>query len=245
MLAPLIPVQGTGAFCDNPTPCPHYGHWWEERSPFMLTMNAMDIVNARPHPFQWSTDLNGHQGWRRWFKWMLPRRMYGDHRDWWAGGLALSYYLYSLPEQDRNIVAHSHAMQVVLYCCAKTQTRINRLVSVGSPYRSDLAKLTQIARPYIGRWLHLYDPDKDTIGQAGQFGDGDLCFHRIHPYADHNCPVPGMGHSKALSGDMTGKWITEGWGKFLRGEHDVQWPWTRGGRPEPRVPLQRRRDIQP
>ena len=189
-----LPIQGTDSWSWGVK-----GEWWQAGSPFtqFMTSEGFEILNP-DRPFLWSTDLNGHKGWLRWF-----RKQNTDHKDWQAGGASLLYYLdggakdCGIPYVDRNVIAHSHGLQVVLYACSMG-LRVRRLISVGSPIRHDMSTLMAQASKQIGFWLHLHDTSDDGIQIAGEFGDGRIGRARVCPFAHMNIGFEEVGHSKLL-----------------------------------------------
>lgn len=144
----------------------------------------------------------------------------GRHRDWIAGGYALSYFLQLVPYEDRNIICHSHGLQVVLYMLARTQLPIRRLISVCSPVRRDMRETAIAAVPYLNRWRHIASSQGDPWQRLGELFDGHLGWgDRKWPQAQENLSIPGIGHSKLLN-DPTfiDLWQTDGMLDFLRAE---------------------------
>jgi hypothetical protein len=178
-----ILVAGTDAWAETVA-----GRWYCPGSPYaaFLQAHAVEPVfggdAAAPQPFIWSTDLDG-----------LPFRR--KHVQWSAGGAALAYFARTTPIA---IVAHSHGLQVVLYACARYGLRIDRLISVSSPVRNDMAAVAAAARPNIGRWLHLHSDGSDRWQWFGELFDGHFGVVRAHPLADKNDAVPGVGHTGVL-----------------------------------------------
>jgi hypothetical protein len=194
----FIPVHGSGGMCLDESPRPHKDHWYEYGHPFINFMAANGFILYDPFDtFQWSGDLDGHFGWLPW-NWFGSK----EHRDWKAAASALRYYLRSIPLEDRNIIAHSHGLQVVLYAVGgrlgQLPLPINKLLSVGSPVREDMDKQMQKARPYIKFWEHVYDPTDDRIQIAGEVGDGKIGQVRDIKVADKNTPKKGIQHSTVL-----------------------------------------------
>lgn len=190
-----IPIQGTESWSWGVT-----GQWWQSGSPFtdFMASEGFQIVNPS-RPFLWSTDLNGHKGWLRWLRFANDT----DHKDWQAGGASLLYYIdggakdCSIPYQDRNLIAHSHGLQVVLYACMMG-LQIRRLISVGSPIRNDMREEMKAARQQIGYWLHVYDVDDDPTQAAGELGDGRIGIIRACKDAHLSIGLKDIGHSRLL-----------------------------------------------
>ena len=183
-----LPIQGTDGWDKD--------QWWKAGSPFTTAMARVgwDLLQSED-PFVWSTDLDGANPLalvcRPW------QRREAKHRDWEAGGLALHYFLKDVPYEDRNLVSHSHGLQVVLYA-ARHGSKIRSLIDISGPVRGDMSIVTDMARPQIARWVHVYDQKTDWIAWAGQLFDGRLAVSRAHPEADINISLQGVGHSGLL-----------------------------------------------
>lgn len=185
--------------------------WWEPGSPFNQLLQRNGLTPARTRPFIWSSNLDGVSFW----PWQWFRK--DNHVDWKAAGEALISYLELVPYvEDRNLIAHSHGLQVVLYAAAAGMP-INSLISVMSPVRGDMKDVAQAARPNIGRWLHLHSDKSDKMQMWGGLFDGQWGVHRTHPLADENQPFPGIGHSTILHPENMALWKSEGLIDFLKG----------------------------
>jgi hypothetical protein len=193
-----IPVQGTWGWDEDPKNI----LWWEQGSPFTERLRTLGLIQLpSKRAFLWSTELEGFQVWER-----LLHTPGHKHRIWKAAGLSLCYFLENdlgaIPYYNRNLIAHSHGLQVILYACGLYGLRIRNLISVGSPIRQDMQEITLKALPNIGNWAHIYDPKKDEVGEAGEFNDGRFRWpwqKRLSPLADKLIPVPGAGHSGTLN----------------------------------------------
>jgi hypothetical protein len=131
----FIAVAGTGGL--------YRDDWWHLDSPFTAFLAQQGIQHAKPDDvFIWSTDVNGIGS--NPFKFFNP----AHHSDWEAGGNALRYYAKDISYEDRNIICHSHGLQVVLY----SYINIRSLISVGSPVRKDMLGLAKELRPKIQSW---------------------------------------------------------------------------------------------
>jgi hypothetical protein len=195
---PIVPIAGThGALRGTSA-------WFRPGSPF-LTYAATEfaLTHARPNrPFQWSTDLD---------------LFTSNHRDWQAGGAALAYYLEQLPFEHRNLIAHSHALQVVLYACAEHGLAIRRLVSVCSPIRKDMNATAERAAKWMGGWLHVHTDSSDWTQILGSLFDGQFGIHRAAPHATRNQSIAGVGHSGLLEDpERFPLWRTYELAAFLR-----------------------------
>lgn len=189
--------------------------WYTQASPFDQYLNAQGIPTVfTPDgmPFIWSTNLGG-VGFGS-----------GDLIGWAAAGYGLYNFCVPplcmekrIPGNELCVIAHSHALQVVLYA-AKFGLKISTLVSVGSPVRRDMLEVAEEARPNIHRWLHLHSDKSDKWQWFGELFDGHLGVVREHPLADTNDTVPGVGHSSLLR-DPTkfDLWRTKGWLHWLGG----------------------------
>lgn len=191
-----LPIAGTWGW-DRGGPT----RWWEATSPFTAFMlqHGVQLVAGGEDPFIWTTDANGHKPWP-WAR--------GKHHDWKAGGLNLRRYCkpgpagtpegaHYVPYEHRNLIAHSHGLQVVLYAAANG-LRIRRLVSVSSPVRKDMRAVAEAARPQIAEWVHLASDRSDMVQWFGELFDGAFGIVREHPLADHNVCIQKVGHSKLL-----------------------------------------------
>jgi hypothetical protein len=165
---------------------------WEFPTSILSTHLRSFGLEPYPHPngsFHWSGDIDGG----------LADFLFrsGRHSDWIAGGRALVYYLQDVPVKDRNLIAHSHGLQVVLYACA-LGLQINSLVSIGSPVRSDMMEVARRARPHIGYWTCVHSDRSDLWQWFGEWFDGPLGVVRRHPLCDRSIQIPGVGHSRIL-----------------------------------------------
>jgi hypothetical protein len=178
-LRPVVAIAGTHA---------EGAEWWKPGSAWAQHIAAYGWRFCGHEPFEWSCDLDGTfwEGGRR-------------HRDWQAGGTALRYYLGGAfhPFRPGVIVAHSHALQVVLYAAA-SGLKVPALVSVMSPVRKDMADVAARARPNIGYWCHVSTGHRDKWQWLGELFDGRAGVVREHPLADVNERVEGADHSQVL-----------------------------------------------
>lgn len=199
-----IPVHGTWAIDEGELA------WWKAKSEFSQyarRFNMFQFASATGHPFYWTSDLNGVS-----YNFLSKNQ---KKTDWLSGGYALIYYLQNTLPHERNIIAHSHGLQVVLFACAHG-LKINNLISVCSPIRDDMNLISTIARPNIKNWLHIYD-SSDRIQFLGQFGDGRLFGSRTSKFADENQRLAGINHSDVLKvGAQMDLWSKYGWFDFLR-----------------------------
>lgn len=199
----VLPVPGTWARRKR-----HEVQWFNDASPLASWLAARGITwlrGRRGEAFEWTTDLNGWQAWRRWWpfnKWTRP-----SFGDWEVGGTNLFQYLCSpfaeesgwYPAAETHLIGHSHALPVILFACA-SGLKVNTLITICSPVRSDpeMVEAFAAARRNIGHWIHFYSDGDDRVQIAGDLGDGRVRIAREHPLADRNIYVPG-GHSGVLN----------------------------------------------
>jgi hypothetical protein len=203
-----VPIQGTNSWTDIPLkrlvmlePL-----WWQVGSRFTRFLRTQNLRVLLPDllPFIWDTDLSG-VFWRP------------HHRDWQAAGANLLRY-FELPEiryKDRNVIAHSHGLQVVMYACAQGLL-IRNLITIAGPVREDMRNVSEIARTRIGYWLAISDPD-DPVQRKGEWFDGGSKYVSMNPYADVNDSVVGIAHSRVLYDEQYFHyWTVNNWPSFLR-----------------------------
>jgi hypothetical protein len=212
MLTPTVPtaytpVQGTNSWTDIPM-----GRivgkklWWQDGSEFtqyLLSKHNLMVLN--PYlPFIWDTDISG-VFWKK------------GHRDWQAAGANLHRYFefQKVRWQDRNVILHSHGLQVGLYACAQG-LELRNVISIGGPVRKDMMKVAEVARKRIGYWLAISDP-KDKTQLSGGLFDGALGYVSKHPLADANDSIPGIAHSHVLYNPaFFHHWADHNWPDFLK-----------------------------
>lgn len=205
---PILPIYGTfsGDFEVTDEACTDPGHWWHRSSKWWEYMTGLGFEPFRSDDFVWTGELEGFGvSIRQLWNWVRRKPADHTHRhpQWFAGGQALDDYISDGIYKGRDAeafvtIAHSHGGQVALYAAASGR-EIPLLITVSTPHRLDMQVVTAKARPQIGFWVHLYDPDRDDIGQAGAFTDGGISFDRKQPKADVNIALKGCSHSLALS----------------------------------------------
>lgn len=225
-MALILPIPGTHAWNGEPTP----KNWYHPESVWSQYVAARGLQHLSPaRPFVWSTDVDGLDGWLRWL-----HLKGNDKIDWQAAGLNLWAYfepawygdlrftpspaqplLPPLGFDRRNLVAHSHGLQVVLYACA-AGLKIRRLISIASPVRADMMEIAKKARPNIEQWMHIYTDDTDRMQWLGTIGDGAFGIVRPHPLADINLCIMGVGHSGLVEDEKAfPHWVDSGLIAFL------------------------------
>jgi hypothetical protein len=188
-----------------------FGGTWaaDPISPFRVDLRQHDFIAL--HFQGWTLSVDG-----------VPIDVWqpGRHRDWIAGGYAVSYFLERLPFEDRNLIVHSYGLNVILYAL---QLRgdvvpIRRLISVCSPVRRDMQEVADAARPYVDRWRHIAAGNYDPWQFFGELFDGHVGWNeRKWSQAHENVTIPGIGHSKLLSDPaFVDLWSTDGNYDFLR-----------------------------
>ncbi len=180
-----IPVQGTGGWKDK--------EWWTPESPFTTYLESFDWKVWKPKdPFIWSTDIDGASLWD-----YIRGKGGNDHKDWAAGGKALLYYLRNVPVKHRNLLTHSHGLQVALYA-ASYGIHLNSVIDIAGPVRKDMHDVAMRAKPHMPKWVHVMDEKSDKIAWAGQLFDGAWFGTRADVLADVNLKLPKISHSNLL-----------------------------------------------
>ena len=184
----LILVQGTWR-----------GAWAEPKSPLRLYLASLGF---RCVLFPgWSGDADG-----------IPSLTDAPgNADWMAGGYALRFFISALrlPFEDLNFLVHSHGIAPVIYQAVLPETDgglgpipIRSLISVSSPPRDDLQKLSKqaIDTGMIGYHHHVHAIGWDFWARAGQLFDGKrFGWHLDWETAHSNAGIPDVGHSKLLN----------------------------------------------
>lgn len=209
-----VAVPGTWGWRDRDDPAA----WFRAGSPFAAEVRVLGIAPLRAEPFLWTTRINGTEGWRRWFSWVIPASWErGDHLDWQAGAEALRYYCEADAAPD-VVVAHSHGGQLVAYAIAAGYVTPRLLVTVSTPPRGDMQDVYEAARVALdargGRWRHLHAATLDFWQRAGVGGDGRVNLRGVGAMpagtAHDNYPVPGAGHTRVLNdAAFTRRWLVD------------------------------------
>lgn len=186
----FIPIAGTGGYKDT---------WVREDSEFgrMMLAAGCQSIRTGDRSFRWSGALDGIEG---------------DNAEWESFADSLFWFMRELPLEDRNVVAHSHAGQIVLILAARG-FQFRSVTTVGTPCRDDIP--LKLAEDNILFHQHIYDLKLDLMGWLGQFGEGFKDLRKARSFGDPrvlNIPVAGISHSKVLRDrEHVGKWITLGW----------------------------------
>lgn len=203
--AHYLPVHGTGGLN-------RAEDWWRDGSLFckMAEENGLTCLDPED-PFFWSGKVDGFS-----FLSAITLGFFNDPHETWIGdGLQLRKRLRAMQLEDRNLILHSHALQVAAYA----NYPVNNIISVGSPIRADLSKHYEALRNNCNRWMHIYDRNFDKMAILGQLGDSRWFGSRNNPYAHENVKLADIDHSKILHDPaLITLWRTEGWFEFLRQE---------------------------
>lgn len=89
------------------------------------------------------------------------------HDDWQEGGDELAGVLTQLQLSDRNLLTHSHGLQVAAFAVA--QTIINRWLSVAGPVRNDMADTYAKAMAGTAAFTQVAENGFDRTQWAGQW----------------------------------------------------------------------------
>ena len=219
-MIPYVSVAGTWAYKNRFD----INAWWQPTSPFAEMMTREDFISIDPKAFLWTTDVNGSEGWRRWFDWLPFVDSTGDQRDWEVGGHWLDRYCAPVIGRPFVVIAHSHGGQLAKFA-AYHGLFIPVLITIATPVRllqaevseGECEDILQKMRANIGYWIHLHSGWDDKMQWLGQFGDGVIRSNRSEPYADLNITVPANRHSRILAADDLMKlWIEQGWLDIVR-----------------------------
>lgn len=205
----VIPVHGTWDLNGRKKKC-----WWEKTSEFCQVARTNNIFYAGEEPFIWSGRVDGIN-WKTGLTFGLSK---DGHDDWRTAGFSFRNYIKHFKVHDRNLIIHSHGLQVVAY----SNIRINNIITIGSPIRSDMTEQYIALLHNCNSWLHIYDQVWDRMGFLGQIGDGKWFGSRACPIASgdravNNHKLKGIDHSKILRQMPEMKyWVTNGWFDNLR-----------------------------
>jgi hypothetical protein len=176
-----FPIGGTDSWDEDE----NNFQWWERGSEFNRHMATQGLVLHARTPFEWSTCLDG-----------IPTRK--NHVIWKGAAKHLICFLERVPLQERNIIAHSHAGNVVFYAMSYG-LKINNLVTVGTPVRSDMEAVILRGIGNCDYWHHIYDSSTDLTSVLGALFDGKLRVRHHFDLADSQDNVKGIGHSRILN----------------------------------------------
>jgi hypothetical protein len=207
----IVLIGGTWSWRGHRT----VGEWYQEGLFTRFLEDAGYDVACKTRPFIWTSRVNG--------LWFQKHR----HLDWDAAGANLSLFLdwtdksVGVKAPVDIVIAHSHALQVILYACAYHGASIPKLISVSSPVRHDMSHVAKQARPRIGKWLHLASDWTDRMQWLGELCDGGWRIRRSAVWkrhgevivaADRNVRYPGLGHSGLVRNpDLWPLWLSQGW----------------------------------
>lgn len=200
-----IPVHGTGGLDSAED-------WWRDGSDFCKAAGENGLqCEENIDPFYWDGKVDGIG-----ILTVLTFGLYHDkHEVWIEGGLKLRSRLRLSKLEDRNLILHSHALQIAAY----SNIPLNNIITVGSPVRKDMETYYDRLRKNCNRWMHIYDERWDKIALLGQFGDGRWFGSRHCNQAHENVRLKDIGHSKILHTPQgIGYWTSESWFEFLKQE---------------------------
>lgn len=196
---PYIPVGGTWSWDEDAN---HF-QWWERGSEFTRALATMNLILHARTPFEWCSNIDGT---------IFERK----HTIWKAAAKHFACHIERVPLEERNIVAHSHGGQVVFLAAGAEGVRINNLITVGTPVRSDMEKIVTAAVGNFGYWHHICDSKKDLTAILGTLWDGRIRIKHTFDLADSTSDVKGIGHSRILNDPKyIQMWDTEGWASIL------------------------------
>ncbi len=148
-----------------------------------------------------------------------------DHPVWTAGAWGLSYFLEGLPYEARNLIGHSHAVNVILLAIALGKIPIRRLVTICSPVRGDMQAVADEAAPRIGRWRAIHATGGDPVQRLGELGGGHvgaLTWRQAH----ETLAIPDIKHGLLFTPAFLELWRLDGINDFLRAEQGPRPPAT-------------------
>ena len=119
--------------------------------------------------------------------------------DWRMGGDFLAETLSRLELEERNLLVHSHGLNVAVH--AAKQLPINRLTAIAGPLRPDLFDVYEQAAENTARWTDVRDTGFDKTAWLGQwFGFGQWFRPGKLPRRANvlQIKIPGIGHSTLL-----------------------------------------------
>lgn len=196
------PVHGTWGIDEQ-------NSWTNPDSPFANFARGHNIIPFPKPPFRWDSEIDGtfsdlFEG---------PQK----HSSWRGAGYSFAYYMEPVSYSDRNVIASSHALQIIAYAAALRGIELRTLITVGSPIRYDMTKAREILKGNVTKWVHIYDANWDRMATLGQLFDGTIHGSRSCPEADLNIPVPNIGHTEIFRiPEKIELWNTNGWFDLLR-----------------------------
>lgn len=168
--------------------------WWQPDSAFSAFLKAQnfDVLGV----IEWSGALV-----------IQP----AIERDWYDGAEHVIDALSAVPEDCRNVIAHSHGGQLALLAAQEIQ--IHRLLTLGTPRRREIP-----TDGMIGRWRHAMDKSWDQWGLLGSFTGWMLSWNRRMPGAE-NVLLPGVRHAGLMTDPaLFERWTGDGLIDFFRTE---------------------------
>lgn len=166
------------------------GPWADPGSPFRTQVIDPQGLLVAARVTYWTGDVNGLPHWLN--PWA------GDAlSDWRLGGEFLAETLARLPLMDRNILTHSHGVQVGAFAAALVP--VNRFVSICGPVREDMAPVYTAAVAHTTRFVQVFAQDFDWTAWVGTWFSGrPALYSGSLPGAHVNLGLAGIGHSTLL-----------------------------------------------
>lgn len=200
MSVPVVCVAGTWG--EKSTDA----QWWKPDSVWAANLRnaGLDVLDPK-EPFEWATAVSMDAG----------------HDPMWrTAGLALLWYCRSkVPGQPVSVVAHSHGGQVAAFAI-EAGLVVDKLVTVATPVRDDMATVYAGIPPGVKRWTHLWTDEVGLPSEQYQFlGTLPLtppvfAWGRTMPLATENVEiVPAVSHHGAI---WHGLWLHDDLYRFLR-----------------------------
>lgn len=184
-----------------------HGEWADPGSPFRTTVLEPLGITVSARVNYWSGDIAGLP------KWLNPWTV-DPCSDWRIGGDFLAAELSRLPFEDRNILTHSHGLQVGAFAAA--QLPIRSFVSIAGPVRNDktMRPIYEAALANVGAWVQVSDAHWDKTQWLGEWFDGrkgrvkDLPFDSLKV---RNIRMKNISHSDLLYDQSKfPRWRSEG-----------------------------------
>ena len=165
--------------------------WFSPESSFALTapFHNVEISTGRGEGFIWSTQLE---------VWRFKKDMGTDA--WQAAAHSLNSYIDAYCDGQANVIAHSHGGNVAAIAASSVwRTRINHLITVGTPVRKSMDIVYLGAANGVNKWTHIYS-DSDWWQMFGTFGTFNPWKTRTREHAHNNRLIKAKGHTELHDG---------------------------------------------